>query len=155
MILTYLYCVLVVAKYRGDWGWEKQKRASELVLIYPSSSWANYRFYTMVPLRSLIWLVASILTGMWLLCIAAHGYVLRPFYCSPFHVIKGWLCIAAHGSALRLFYCSSFPCDKRMTVHGCALGPLYCFSFPCDKLVRWLRLSLFVFVFILVCCSGV
>ena len=84
MILTNLYCVLGVAKYRGDWGWEKQKRASELVLIYSSSSWAKYRFYTMVTHRLLFWLVASIPTCMCLLCIAARGCALRPFYCFPF-----------------------------------------------------------------------
>ena len=90
MSLTYLYCVLGVAKYRGDWGWEKRKRASKLVLIYPRSSWAKYRFYTMVPLHPLFWLVASILSRMWLLRIAARGCALRPFYCFPSHVIKGW-----------------------------------------------------------------
>ena len=126
MILTYLYCVLGVAKYRGDWGWEKQKRASEPVLIYSSSSWAKYSFYTMVPLRPLIWLAASIPSCMWLL---RTGALWGRSIVLPSHVIKGWLCIAARGCALRPFYCSSFPCDKRMINQS---GDLVCFCLsPC------------------------
>ena len=173
-------CGLGVVKYRGDWGWEKQKRVSELVLIYLGSSCTKYRFYTMVPLRLLIWLVASISTGMWLLRMAAHWGRSIVF---PFHVIKGWLCIAAHwgrsfvlpfhvikrwlgfavhGYVLRPFYCSPFPCDKTMTVFCCAwlcIEVALLFSFPMwlldDKLVRWFGLFLFASLFIFVCYLGV
>ena len=122
MILTYLYCVLGVAKYRGDWGWEKQKRASRLVLIYSSSSWTKYRFYTMVPLHLLIRLVASISSCMWLLCIAARDCALRPFYCSPFPCDNGMMNQSGDFACSCLFLCLivfvASALSRRLSIHS-------------------------------------
>ena len=100
---------------------EKSKRGRASLSLYTpahpglnidSTLWYHFIYYS-------DWLPQSYLACDYCALLRATAHWDRSIV-FPSHVIKGWLGIAAHGCVLRPFYCLSFSCDKRMTVHCCA-----------------------------------